>query len=519
MGEAVPFIPDDEMEDAQARSRVRRGRTEARLPHSPAPQLPHSIEAEETVLGCCGVDGGVAVARAFAAGVRVGSFYDPKHGTVWAAFEKLWSEKKPCDIACVAEELRAAGKLEGLGGWAFLSQVSERVATTAQFEYFLERVLGLAERRALIVEASRLQERAYDLADGGAGGLSAGVMDVLDRLQEMRVRSQRELPAVQSDAELEAEVLPEPPMLIDKVAHVGGVCLFLGPSKASKTFTCMDISVAVASGTPWIGQRTHQGGVLHIDFELPKWDLRKRAAKLKELRRVSGALRVDWWSLRGRCKPIEQLAPLIIARAPRGKFALIVLEPAYKILGKRDENDNADVTDFMNWLFYIQESTGAAVLCTHHFAKGDAGKKEAKDRGSGAGAWVRAPDTAITCTPLDESQGEDCYSMEFIERSMKRHAAIGVQFEYPVFKTVEGLDLTALREAGRPRESSTGNIVAVLEEKGARGVESGLTFSKVMDLAERKGMSRSTAKRRLEEAVEVKRVRHVGNVYFLSEEI
>ena len=287
---------------------------------------------------------------------------------------------------------------------------------------------------------------------------------------------------------------------------MGRRSLLLAPSKASKTWTEMDISESVASGTPWLGFKTNRAPVLHIDLELPTWGLKDRAQKLKEARGITGALDIDWWSLDGYQRSIDELLPLITARAPKGKFGLITIEPAYVILGPRDENDNADVTDFMNQLAWLARITGSAVLCTHHFAKGNASEKDAKDRGSGAGAWVRAPDTAITITPLAESEGEDCYVMEFIQRNMKRHAPVGVKFEYPVFRLQSGLNVTALREAGRPKTSTEADVVRLLGDDM-------LTHGQWLNLADKKGMSERTFNRRVAEAIEAGSVKKQGQYY------
>jgi hypothetical protein len=313
------------------------------------------------------------------------------------------------------------------------------------------------------------------------------------------------------DEALEARALPEPPMLVEGVFHQGRRVLLLAPSKASKTWTAMHLSAAIAAGKPWMGFRTHQARVLHIDLELPDWDLKKRRTKLRELLEIPAGVRlpVTWWALDGHQRSIDELLPLIVSRAPHGKFGMIVIEPAYVILGKRDENDNADVTDFMNRLAWLARLTGAAVLCTHHFAKGDASKKEAKDRASGAGAWVRAPDTAITLTPLDEGQGEDCYKMEFIERSMKRHAPVGVQFEYPVFRLKSGLDLNALREAGAPKKFTEKDIVKVLgDDKLTHG-----QWMKAVGVGKEGHMSERTFNRNLKEAIDSGAVTQNGPIY------
>jgi len=470
--------------------------------------LPHSIEAEEFLLSACLLDGGDVIGRAFAAGVGVGSFYEAKHGEVWRVLEKLWQEKKPTDVSVVAEVLKLERSLEQVGGYAFLAQVSSRVPTTAQAGFFIDQVCELAELRALIRGAEDAMNRAYAYTGGGIGN-DGSIVDALDRLQGLRVKSEKTLPAIMSDGQLEAASYPVPPMLIEGVMHVGRRTLLLAPSKASKTWTAMDISVSVASGTPWLGFKTNRAKVLHIDLELPTWGLKERLKKLKEVRGITGEIDVEWWSLDGYQRSIDELMPFITSRAPHGKFGLIVIEPAYVILGARDENDNADVTDFMNRLAWIARITGAAVLCTHHFAKGDASGKDAKDRGSGAGAWVRAPDTAVTITPLAESEGEDCYVMEFIQRNMKRHAPVGVKFEYPVFRLQSGLDVTALREAGRPKKSTEEDVMKLLDR--AEGMA--LTHGQWLAMAAREGITERTFNRRVKESLEAGLVGKNGPLY------
>jgi len=467
--------------------------------------LPHSLEAEEYLLSCALLDGAEVIGKAYTACITADSFYLAAHGIAWGALEKLWHDKKPTDVACLAETLKSEKLLDAVGGFAFLTQISSRVPTTMQAAFFIEKVAELAELRAVIRAGSDAVERCYNYAGGGLDQ-DGGIVAALDRLQGLRVKSERTLPPILSDAQLESAILPEPPQLIEGVLHQGRRTLLLAPSKVGKTWTAMDVSISIATGTPWLGFRTHQARVLHIDLELPIWGLNQRRDKLLEVRGIKGAVGVDWWPLDGYQRSIDELMPLILARAPLGKYGMITIEPAYVILGSRDENDNADITDFMNKLAWMARLTGAAVLCTHHFAKGDASKKDTKDRGSGAGSWMRAPDTAITMTPLDEAQGEDCYSMEFIERNMKRHAPIGVKFEYPVFRLQSGLDLNALREAGRPKESTEADVVRLLAGDD-------LTHGQWLRLADKKGMSERTFNRRIAEAIEAGLVVKNGPIY------
>jgi hypothetical protein len=150
-------------------------------------------------------------------------------------------------------------------------------------------VVELAELRAVIRGAEDATARAYAYTGGGIGN-DGGIVEALDRLQGLRVKSEKTLPAIMSDGQLEAASYPVPPMLIEGVMHVGRRTLLLAPSKASKTWTAMDISVSVASGTPWLGFRTNRAKVLHIDLELPTWGLKERLKKLKEVRGIVGEI-------------------------------------------------------------------------------------------------------------------------------------------------------------------------------------------------------------------------------------
>ena len=50
------------------------------------------------------------------------------------------------------------------------------------------------------------------------------------------------------------------------------------------------------------------------------------------------------------------------------------------MLGDRDENANGEIANLMNELEMLAQSSGAAVIVAHHFAKGDSSAKEAGDR-------------------------------------------------------------------------------------------------------------------------------------------
>jgi replicative DNA helicase len=137
--------------------------------------LPHSLEAEEYLLSCCLLDGADVVSRCLEARIKPESFYDPKHGIVFERLLELYNRQTPIDVSVVAEELKTARQLDQIGGYAFLTQVSSRIPTTAQASYFIEKVREQALLREIIRSATGAVEDCY--------GFSGGIDEFVDQIE------------------------------------------------------------------------------------------------------------------------------------------------------------------------------------------------------------------------------------------------------------------------------------------------------------------------------------------------
>ncbi len=138
--------------------------------------LPHSLEAEEYLLSCCLLDGAEVVARCLEAKIVPESFYDSKHGVVFAQLLDLYNRQVSIDVSVVAEELKTARKLDQIGGYAFLTQVSGRIPTTAQAGYFIEKVREQALLRDIIRSATGAVEDCY--------GFTGGIDEFVDQVEQ-----------------------------------------------------------------------------------------------------------------------------------------------------------------------------------------------------------------------------------------------------------------------------------------------------------------------------------------------
>lgn len=124
--------------------------------------LPYSLEAEESLLSICIQDGLPTLNKCMEARLTPGSFYDSKHGTVFARLLGMLADNKPIAIDTLAEDMKEARVLDHVGGYAFLAQVSSRMPTSAQAAYFIEKVADYARLRAVIRNGTELVEAAHN---------------------------------------------------------------------------------------------------------------------------------------------------------------------------------------------------------------------------------------------------------------------------------------------------------------------------------------------------------------------
>jgi len=127
---------------------------------------PHSVEAEEYLLSCCLLDGSDSIARCLEAKLPGAAFYSSANRLIFEKLCELYQKNPPVDIAVLAEELKTSRQLESVGGFAYLTQISSRIPTTAQAQYFIEKVRELYLLRELIKVATGAVENCYSYQGG-----------------------------------------------------------------------------------------------------------------------------------------------------------------------------------------------------------------------------------------------------------------------------------------------------------------------------------------------------------------
>ncbi len=124
---------------------------------------PQSLEAEQAVLGALLVSGD-GVSRIVDI-LEPEYFYRKAHQVLYAAMLDLYEANEPIDIITVSQYMKDEGKLDSVGGKAYITDLSLGVATTANLEYYAKVVQEKAILRALIKAGTEIVQSCYDEPD------------------------------------------------------------------------------------------------------------------------------------------------------------------------------------------------------------------------------------------------------------------------------------------------------------------------------------------------------------------
>lgn len=298
-----------------------------------------------------------------------------------------------------------------------------------------------------------------------------------------------ELPRIMSAADFTAKAIPTPLQVIDGVLHKGSKLCFGGPSKAFKSWTLIDLCLALSTGKDWLDIPTAKGKALYLNFELQDFAIHKRLLAIADDRRCNIPENLHLWNLRGFGRPLSKLLPELKKQIQGEGYSLIVPDPIYKTLEGRNENDAGDIGELCGEIEAVAVETGAAVAFGAHFAKGNASNKESIDRVSGSGVWARDPDAIITASKHEQ---DGAFTVDMTLRNFPPHEPFVIRWEYPRMVRDTTLDPARLKQPknGRVPEHSVVDILEHLTKpmtatawKEACEIESGIkerTFYRLM---------------------------------------
>lgn len=121
---------------------------------------PQAIEVEEAVLGALMLERDAFVTVADF--IDTPSFYKEEHQKIFDAIKKLSGKEKPVDLLMVTQELKDRNQLEEIGGPAYITQLTRRVASAAHIEFHARIIAQKFIQRELIRVSTEIQTKSYD---------------------------------------------------------------------------------------------------------------------------------------------------------------------------------------------------------------------------------------------------------------------------------------------------------------------------------------------------------------------
>ncbi len=363
--------------------------------------------------------------------------------------------------------------------------------STRPLEYCLQELAHLYCKRETARIGAALADGSLELADAKIA---------LEELLHGRNGSSQELPPLEAADTFCSEPDDTPPEVIEGILHQGSKGELGGGSKTFKTWTLLHMASCVSTGTPWLEFKTHPGKVLYLNFELPRWSIRKRVKEICNALETKHLGNLKLLNLRGYACDAHVILPRILQETRQHAFVLIIIDPLYKILGDREENASNDMADLMLAIERLAVDSNAAVVFGAHFSKGNQSLKEAMDRISGSGVLARDPDTIITMTDHEE---DEAYTVDMILRNFPPQKPFVLQRKHPLMSRTE-LDPARLKKPKKGMQAvySSDLLLEVLEENGGH-----LPYNEWRDKCiEKVGFSKGTFYKLFKELRDAKRI-------------
>ena len=121
---------------------------------------PQALDAEMAVLGSILIDPEAVNTATVILSEK--DFYKDAHAKIYAAAYALSEKSEPVDILTISNELQKRQQLELIGGSYYLTELVERIPSSANVEYYCNIVLDKSLLRQLITVSTQVQQECFN---------------------------------------------------------------------------------------------------------------------------------------------------------------------------------------------------------------------------------------------------------------------------------------------------------------------------------------------------------------------
>ncbi len=240
---------------------------------------PNDMAAEQAVLGSILLDK-VAMIEA-SDRITHEYFYRPEHQIIYEAIETLFNKNIPIDLVTVAEELTVTKMFDKVGGYDYLTSLTDAVPTTKNIIQYVDIVVEKYNLRQIIETGNSMISLGYDDSKKSDDILNLAEQNIFDLTIKKDSVGVEEINKILSDTIIELEELSKnktgvtgvPSGFIDLDSRTGGfqksnlIVLAARPGMG-KSALAINIATHVAS--------KENKTVLVFNLEMSKAELAKR---------------------------------------------------------------------------------------------------------------------------------------------------------------------------------------------------------------------------------------------------
>ncbi|PHQ58109.1 MAG: replicative DNA helicase [Porticoccus sp.] len=258
-------------------------------------QLPHSIEAEQAVLG------GLMLSNsgfdAVASLISDKDFFANDHQLIFQTMRQLNAEQKPLDIITLSEALQNNRQLDQIGGSSYLVELSNNTPSSANINAYAQIVLERSIIRQLITAASDIVKKGYNPLGWDSNKLLAEAEKRLVAIIESRPNQGGFL----SVNELLKEVVERIDQLFNSDADITGLSTGFADLD-EKTSGWQPSDLVIVAGRPSMGKTSFamnmaEHAVLHQEKPVLVFSMEMPASQLI-MRMMSSLGKIDQTKLR-----------------------------------------------------------------------------------------------------------------------------------------------------------------------------------------------------------------------------
>lgn len=330
--------------------------------------LPNSQTAEITLLGAALLDASILDRCK----ISQEDFYSARHSVIWRTMQDLRKAKSIVDLVTIGERLRQLGRLDDVGGQAYLMDLADATVSAIGWESWEQIISDKATLRAAYavsdaVRASAMADQTP--SDDVVASLVAGAQKVALRGSTGHVMIQSLLGAITTPNSNEAIQTGMPWIDADVVIRSGHLVVIAGRPSEGKSALATQIAAHVAAT---------QGEVLFCSLEMSPEEQAERIAaqmtgiplsaicsrrltdsQVSDMRQAFSTMDCSF----SRATTPQELRSSVMARASHGRLKMVVLDYLQLMRADRPTANRAtDVSEISRSLKMLAMEVGCPVI-------------------------------------------------------------------------------------------------------------------------------------------------------------